>query len=275
GQSAQSVRATVTRDARLRPPAGRSRTMSTRTADGELSLRQSVIKQQCLVLRLPTLASQCGPLAEQAERERQPYLGYLEALLAAELEERERRAIDRRIKDAHLPRVKTLDEFDFRQAPMVSPTRMSELAEGGYIERAEPIVFIGDSGTGKTHLVSALVVAACRHRKRARFITAAALVNELVEAKQQLQLRRVLGRWDSVGARGSAMTSTPLRNDSGQAMTRLCQRCGNSFVAHGRRRFCDDACRQAAWRERHPAATVPTLPRKLPRSSVIYECPEC
>jgi len=98
--------------------------MSART-DGELSLRQSVIKQQCLLLRLPTLASQCGSLAEQAERERQPYLGYLEALLAAELEERERRAIDRRIKDAHLPRVKTLDEFDFRQAPMVSPTRIS------------------------------------------------------------------------------------------------------------------------------------------------------
>jgi hypothetical protein len=57
--------------------------MSARTVDGELSLRQSVIKQQCLLLRLPTLASQCGPLAEQAERERQPYLGYLEALLAA------------------------------------------------------------------------------------------------------------------------------------------------------------------------------------------------
>ncbi len=169
--------------------------MSARTADAELSLQQSVIRQQCLLLRLPTLAGQSGPLAEQAERERQPYLGYLEALLAAELEERERRAIERRIKDAHLPQVKTLDEFDFRQAPLVSPTRMSELAEGSYIERAEPIVFIGDSGTGKTHLVSALVVAACRQRKRARFITAAALVNELVEAKQQLQLRRVLGRW--------------------------------------------------------------------------------
>jgi DNA replication protein DnaC len=169
--------------------------MSARTVDGELSLRQSVITQQCLTLRLPTLASQSAPLAEQAERERQPYLGYLEALLAAELEERERRAIDHRIKDAHLPRVKTLDEFDFRQAPMVSPTRMSELAEGGYIERAEPIVFIGDSGTGKTHLLSALCVAACRQRRRVRFTTAAALVNELVEAKQQLQLRRVLGRW--------------------------------------------------------------------------------
>src|ERR1700694_4865828 len=155
--------------------------MSARTVDAELSLRQSVIKQQCVTLRLPTLASQCGPLAEQAERERQPYLGYLETLLSAELEERERRAIDRRIKEAHLPHVKTLDEFDFRQAPLVSPTRMSELGEASYIERAEPIVFIGDSGTGKTHLISALVVAACRQRKRGGVITAAGFGDEVGE----------------------------------------------------------------------------------------------
>jgi DNA replication protein DnaC len=164
-------------------------------AEDPTSVRQSVIKQQCVVLRLPTIASQCAALAEQAERERQPYLSYLEALLAAELEDRERRSIDRRIKEAHLPRVKTLDEFDFRQAPTVSPTQLSELVQGGYLERAEPVVFIGDSGTGKTHLLTALCVAACRQRKRVRFTTAAALVNELVEAKQQLELRRVLGRW--------------------------------------------------------------------------------
>src|SRR5260370_40398923 len=163
--------------------------MSARRVEAEVSLRQSVIKQQCVLLRLPTLASQCGPLAEQAERERQPYLGYLEALLAAELEERERRAIDRRIKDAHLPRVKTMDEFDFRQAPPVPPTRMSELAEGGYIERAEPIVFIGDSGTGKTHLLSALCVAACRQRRRVRFTTAAPPVNQLAETQQPIPPR--------------------------------------------------------------------------------------
>ncbi len=71
------------------------------------------------------------------------------------------------------------------------------------------------------------------------------------------------------------MTNTPLCNDSGQAITRLCERCGVSFIPQGRRRFCDDACRQAAWRERHPASTLPSLPRKVPRSSVIYECPEC
>ena len=164
-------------------------------ATATAQLRETVIKQQCVTLHLPTVGSQCVQLAEQAERERQPYLGYLEALLAVELEDRERRAVERRIKEAHLPRVKTLDEFDFRKAPTVSPARLSELAEGGYIERAEPIVFIGDSGTGKTHLLTALCIAACRQRRRVRFTTAAALVNELVEAKQQLQLRRVLARW--------------------------------------------------------------------------------
>lgn len=154
------------------------------------------VRQQCKVLRLPTVAGQCEPLGHAAERERQPYLGYLEALLAAELEEREQHTVAHRIRDAHLPRVKTLEEFDFRQAPAVSPTRLAELAEGGYIERAEPVIFLGDCGTGKTHLLMGLCLAACRQKRRVRFTTAAALVNELVEAKQQLQLRRVLARWE-------------------------------------------------------------------------------
>jgi DNA replication protein DnaC len=159
------------------------------------TLQERAIAQQCQALHLPTVAGQCGPLAAQAERERQPYLGYLEALLAAELEDRERRAIERRLKEAHLPRVKTLEEFDFSQAPMVSPAQLAALAEGGSIARAEPVVFLGDRGTGKTHLLTGLCVAACRQRRRVRFTTAAALVNELVEAKQQLQLQRVLARW--------------------------------------------------------------------------------
>ncbi len=111
------------------------------------------------------------------------------------LQERERKAVERRLKEARLPQVKTLEDFDFRQAPAVSPTRLAELAQGGYIARAEPVVFLGDCGTGKTHLLTGLCVAACRQRRRVRFTTAAALVNELVEATQQLQLRRVLARW--------------------------------------------------------------------------------
>ena len=111
----------------------------------------------------------------------------LEVLLAAELEERERNTIAHRIKDARLPRMKTLEEFDFSKAPQVPATKMHDLAQGGYIERAEPVILIGATG---------LCLAACRQKRRVRFTTAAALVNELVEAKQQLQLRRVLARWE-------------------------------------------------------------------------------
>lgn len=165
-------------------------------SEGLAALQESAIKQHCRSLHLPTIGGQCARLAKQAERERQGYLGYLDVLLQAELEEREQKAVARRIKEAHLPKVKTLEEFDYGQAPAISPTRIRELAEGGYIERAEPVVFIGECGTGKTHLLTGLCVAACRQKRRVRFTTAAGLVNELVEAKQQMQLRRVLARWE-------------------------------------------------------------------------------
>lgn len=160
------------------------------------TLQESVIRQHCKALCLPTIGGQCASLAQQAEREHRTDLGYLDALLVAELEERERNTVSRRIREAHLPRLKTLEEFDFAQAPGVSPTRIQELAQGDYIARAEPVVFIGESGTGKTHLLTGRCVAACRQKRRVRFTTAANLVNELVEAKHQLQLRRVLGRWE-------------------------------------------------------------------------------
>jgi DNA replication protein DnaC len=160
------------------------------------SLQESAIKQHCRDLRLPAIAGQCARIAEQAEREHQGYLGYLDALLVAEVDEREQKTVARRIKEARLPKVKTLEEFDFGQAPVISATKIQELAEGEYIDRAEPVVFIGECGTGKTHLLTGLCVAACRQKRRVRFATATGLINELVEAKQQLQLRRVMARWE-------------------------------------------------------------------------------
>ena len=158
-------------------------------------LEAATIQQQCKLLHLPTVAGQCAQLAEQAARERRTHLGFLEALLQAELEDREQRLVERRVREAHLPRMKNLEEFDFAQCPKVSAQQIHELAEGGYIARAEPVIFMGDSGTGKTHLLTGLAVAACRQRLRVRFATAAALINELVEAKHQLQLGRALARW--------------------------------------------------------------------------------
>ena len=96
------------------------------------NLEKAAVEQQCRALRLPAVAEQCAPMAEVAIKQRQTYLSYLEALLAVELEERERNTIARRIKEAHLPRMKTLEEFDFTQAPLISATQIQELAQGGY-----------------------------------------------------------------------------------------------------------------------------------------------
>ncbi|HXI44051.1 MAG TPA: ATP-binding protein [Bryobacteraceae bacterium] len=144
-----------------------------------VQLQEATIKAHCKTLRMPMIASQFGTLAEQAIREKKNHIGYLEALLLAEVEERERNTIERRIREAHLPRMKTLEEFDYTQSPNVNAAKMRDLAEGGYIDRAEPVLFIGECGTGKTHLLTGLCVAACRQKRRVRFTTAAGLVNEL------------------------------------------------------------------------------------------------
>src|ERR1035441_94735 len=103
-----------------------------------VQLQEATIKAQCKTLRMPMVASQFGTLAEQAIREKQSHIGYLEALLLAEIEERERNTIERRIRDAHLPRMKTLEEFDYTQSPNVTAAKMRDLAEGGYIDRDRP-----------------------------------------------------------------------------------------------------------------------------------------
>ncbi len=151
-------------------------------SDAKTPMEVAAIKQLCKKLHMPTIAAQCTRMAEQAAKERQDPLAYLEALLEAEVEERERNVVERRLKEARFPKVKTLEEFDFEVASHSPAAQLRKLADGEYIGRTEPLVFIGDTGTGKTHLAIALGVAACRQRRRVRFTTAAELVNELMEA---------------------------------------------------------------------------------------------
>ena len=158
-------------------------------------LQAAAIRELCKPLRLPTVATQAVRLAEQAAKEKQSPLSFLEALLSAEVEEREQNAVARRIKEARFPKVKTLDEFNFQEAQHLPVTLIRHLAEGGYIGKTEPVLFLGDTGTGKTHLAIALGVAACRQRKRVRFTTAAEMVNDLVEARHNNELSRVTARW--------------------------------------------------------------------------------
>src|SRR5262245_12668985 len=159
------------------------------------NLTVATIQEHCRGLRLPTVAAQSERLAQEAARANHSDLNYVVELLGAEVEERERRKIERRIKDARLPRMKTLEEFDFSAASHISVKHIHALAEGSYLDRAEPVILIGDSGTGKTHLASGLCLAACKQTKRARFVTAAGLINELVEAQQHNLLSPAFQRW--------------------------------------------------------------------------------
>lgn len=160
-----------------------------------LPVQLQVIQQQCKQLRVPAMGAEFQRLAETAVSQQQSHLDYLEALLSVEMEEREQNAIRKRLKESHLPKIKTLTEFNFSSAPHISASKLKELTDGGYIDRGEPVLFIGDSGTGKTHLMTALCVAACRQKRRVRFTTATALINELIEAQHQHVLGRALKRW--------------------------------------------------------------------------------
>jgi DNA replication protein DnaC len=159
------------------------------------NLAGAEVRNHCRYLHLPTVATQCVALADEAGRNGQDHLSYLATLLDAERDDREGRTVQRRLKEAHLPRIKTMEEFDFAKAPHLKATQIMSLARGRYLTNKEPVIFLGDSGTGKTHLATALCVAACRQRLRVRFATAAALVNELLEAQHQNELSRALLRW--------------------------------------------------------------------------------
>lgn len=158
-------------------------------------LEHASVRQYAKAVHVPAIGANFVSLAEQAVKENQSHIRYLEALLQMESEERDRHAIENRTRDAQLPRMKTLEEFDFGQSPQIPAAKIRELAEGGYIERSEPVVLIGECGTGKSHLATGLCLAACRQKRRVRFTTAAALVNELVEAKHNNDVKRVMTRW--------------------------------------------------------------------------------
>src|SRR5437870_596493 len=107
-------------------------------------MQAAAIRELCKPLRLPTVAAQAVRLAEQAAREKQSHICFLETLLSAEVEEREQNAVARRIKEAHFPKVKTLDEFNFQEARHLPVTLILHLAEGEYIGKTEPVLFLGD-----------------------------------------------------------------------------------------------------------------------------------
>ena len=162
------------------------------------AIEVEVLAELCRGLKLPTVARLASQQAEEAVRQGRSHLAYLAELLEAESEQRRQRRAQRRTKEAGFPVLKTLDSFDFSRAPHLPETRLRQLAAGEYIDKAEPILFLGEPGTGKTHLATALGMAAATAGRRVRFTTAAGLVTELVEARDARELARVIGRYSRV-----------------------------------------------------------------------------
>jgi DNA replication protein DnaC len=146
-------------------------------------------------LHLPTIREEASRLAEIAVRERQTHLGYLAEVLSAEVDDRAARRRARLIADAKFPRNKTLADFNLDAVPTIPAAVLATLASGSYLSAGQPVVALGDSGTGKTHLLIGLGLAACEQGRRVRYVTTAALVNELVEAADDRHLSRVVGRY--------------------------------------------------------------------------------
>jgi DNA replication protein DnaC len=142
-------------------------------------------------LKLPTFLAEYDKVARDCARDGVDHPRYLLRLAELELIERERRTVERRIRAARFPAVKSLDSFDFMAIPSLNKMLILELARGEYILRRENIIAMGPSGTGKSHIALALGLAACQRGFTVGFVTAAGLVHQLMEARDKKRLLRL------------------------------------------------------------------------------------
>ena len=151
-------------------------------------------------LKLPSFLREYGKMAAQCAAEGVDHPSYLLRLAELELIDRQQRMVERRIRAARFPAVKSLDTFDFTAVPSIpsmNKALVMELARSEYIERRDNVIAVGNSGTGKTHVALGLGLAACQRGMSVGFTTAAALVHELMEARDErrlLNLQRQLSR---------------------------------------------------------------------------------
>ena len=152
---------------------------------------QVLLAHHLKALKLPTFLREYDKLARQCATDAVDHVRYLLRLAELELIERERRMVERRIKEAKFPAVKSLDSFDFLALPSLNKALVLELARSEYVLRRENVIALGNSGTGKSHVALGLGLAACQKGLSVGFTTAAAVVHELIEARDEKRLLRL------------------------------------------------------------------------------------
>lgn len=153
-------------------------------------LLETALKQ----LKLPSFLKHYQSLAVDAATTNLTYERYLLALAQGELAQREAQRLKRAIAQARLPVLKELADFDFSAVSELSKFKVLDLAQGGYIERAENILLVGNPGLGKSHVATGLALAACRQKRRVRFYNVTGLINELTLAHQEHRLSRFISQ---------------------------------------------------------------------------------
>lgn len=142
-------------------------------------------------LKLPTILREYPAMAVVCRNDKSDFQTYLMRLAERELLDREKRAAERRVKEAGFPVIKTIDTYDFKSQPSVNEPLIRELMRGEYIDKKENVLIIGNPGTGKTHLACALAFAACSQGRNVRFCTVTQLVTELKECQEERRLQRL------------------------------------------------------------------------------------
>lgn len=184
---------------------------------------QAQLENYLRQFHLPTFAQNYQAYAQDAARTGLSCERYLLALCVAEAEQRDIHRMERCIAAAKFPVVKDLSNFDFKAVENVSKTKVLELAQGGYMAKAETIILIGNPGLGKTHVASGLALAACKQGKRVRFYGVANLINDLLAAQKDLRLSKFMSRFAKLDLLVlDELGYVPFGKEGGQLLFQLC-----------------------------------------------------
>lgn len=160
-----------------------------------MPLNKMLLEAYLKKLKMPQAAKTYESLAREAADNNLSYEEYLLGVLEQEIHQRENNRIQRGIRQAAFPVIKTLENFDFKAIPSLNKPKVLKLMQGEYLRKKENIILVGSSGVGKTHIATALGYEACRQGLRVKFYTAAGLINELLAAQQEYRLNRLEKQW--------------------------------------------------------------------------------